>query len=88
MRHLLLAKGLWGLVDGTEVLADDMNEQVQAVFQQKTLKAFSTIILAIRSLQLYLVMSCDKSKEAWGELKNHVEHDTSFSLKSNITRWK
>ena len=57
MKHLLLAKGLWGLVDETEILANDANEQAQAEFQQKTLKAFSTIVLAISSSQLYLVTS-------------------------------
>ena len=32
MKHLLLAKGLWGLVDGTEVLVEDANAQAQAKF--------------------------------------------------------
>ena len=27
MRHLLLTKGLWGYVDGTEVLREDPNEE-------------------------------------------------------------
>ena len=76
MKHLLLAKGLWGLVDGTEVLAEDANAQAQAEFQQKSLKEFFTIVLAIGSLQLYLVTYCDKPKEAWDALKNHFERDT------------
>ena len=29
MRHLLLAKGLWGLVDGTEVLAKNVSAQAR-----------------------------------------------------------
>ena len=29
MCHLLLAKGLWGFIDGTEVLAEDANAQAQ-----------------------------------------------------------
>ena len=62
MKHLLLAKGLRGLVDGTEVLINDAIEQAQAGFQQKT---FSTIVLAISSSQLYLATSCDKPKQAW-----------------------
>ena len=28
MRHLLLAKGLWNIVDGTEVFSDDQTAQV------------------------------------------------------------
>jgi len=30
MKHLLLAKGLWGLVDGTETLAADANAAITA----------------------------------------------------------
>ena len=33
-RHLLLAKGLWELVDGTEVLAENVNAQAQTEFQR------------------------------------------------------
>ena len=34
MRHLLLAKGLWELVDGTEILAENVNAQAQTKFQR------------------------------------------------------
>ena len=40
MKHLLLAKGLWGVVDGTEVLADDAAEGVCTEFQKKSQKGF------------------------------------------------
>ena len=36
MRHLLLAKGLWGHVDGSAVLAENANAQAQAEFERKT----------------------------------------------------
>ena len=55
MRHLLLAKGLWGLVDGTETLAEDANAAARAEFAKRVQKAFSTIITAIGTWQLYLV---------------------------------
>ena len=32
MRHMLLAKGLWGFVDGTEELDEEANAQAQADF--------------------------------------------------------
>ncbi len=35
MRHLLLAKGLWGHVDGSETLTGDASAAVQAEFKQK-----------------------------------------------------
>ena len=73
MRHLLLAKGLWGYVDGTEVLADNANAQTQSEFRKKSQRAFSTIVLAISTPQLYLVTSCEKPKDAWDALRNHFE---------------
>ena len=47
MCHLLLAKGLWGHVDGMEVLAEGANDQTQMEFRQKSQEAFSMIVLAI-----------------------------------------
>ena len=53
MKHLLMAKGLWNLVDGSEVLASGASAAVEALFQSRLHKAFSTIVLAINSAQLY-----------------------------------
>ena len=76
MRHLLLAKGLWGHVDGTAVLAENANAQVQTEFNKKSQRAFSTIVLAISTPQLYLVTSCEHPQNAWDVLRNHFERDT------------
>ena len=57
MKHLLMAKGLWNLVGGSEVLA---SEATAALFQSRLHKAFSTIVLAMDSAQLYLVTSCEE----------------------------
>lgn len=73
MKHLLMAKGLWNLVDGSEVLA---SEATAALFQSRLHKAFSTIVLAMDSAQLYLVTSCEEPKQAWNALKNHFERET------------
>ena len=76
MEHLLMAKGLWGLVDGSEVLADEASAAVKALFRSRLQKAFSTIVLAIESTQLYLVTSCEEPKQAWDALKKHFERET------------
>ena len=76
MKHLLLAKGLWGVVDGTEELAENAAAERRAEFQKKSQKAFSTIVLAITAAQLYLVTSCEQAKDAWVALRNHFERDT------------
>ena len=73
MKRLLMAKGLWNLVDGSEVLA---SEATAALFQSRLHKAFSTIVLAMDSAQLYLVTSCEEPKQAWNALKNHFERET------------
>ena len=79
MKHLLLAKGLWGLVDGSEVLADDATTAVQALFRLRLQKAFSTIVLVIDSAQLYLITSSEEPKQAWDALRKHFERETLVS---------
>ena len=76
MHHLLLAKGLWGYVNGTDVLAAGADAAAQADFRQKSQKAFSTIVMAISTSQLYLITSCECPKEAWNALRNHFERET------------
>ena len=74
MKHLLMAKGLWNLVDGSEVLASKATAAA-ALFQSRLHKAFSTTVLAMDSAQLYLVTSCEEPKQAWNALKNHFERE-------------
>lgn len=64
MKHLLMVKGLWNLVDGSEVLASDESVAAVALLQSRLHKAFSTIVLAVDSAQLYLVTSCEEPKQA------------------------
>ena len=49
MRHLLLAKELWKYVDGSEVLAEDANDEARATFRQKSQKALSTTSDTLRA---------------------------------------
>ena len=76
MRHLLLAKGLWGYVDGSETLREDASAQQQADFRKASQKAFSTIVMAISTSQLYLITSVEEPKNAWDALRDHYERDT------------
>ena len=76
MKHLLMAKGLWSLLDGSEVVASEVSVAAVALFHSRLHKAFSTIVLAIDSFQLYLVTSCEEPKQAWNALKNHFERET------------
>ena len=76
IKHLLLAKGLWGLVDGTEVLEETPMVQQEADFKKRSQKAFSTILMSISSSQLYLITSCEEPEDAWTALRDHFEQDT------------
>ncbi len=76
MKHFLLAKGMWGLVDGTDTLAEDASESSRTQFKQKSQKAFSSMVMAIDTSQLYLVTSCEAIQEAWEVLRKHFERDT------------
>ncbi|PFX26680.1 putative mitochondrial protein [Stylophora pistillata] len=76
MKQLLLAKGLWSLVEGSAVLADDATTTAQALYRSRLQKAFSTIVLAIDSARLYLIASREEPKQAWDALRKHFERDT------------
>ena len=73
MKHLLLANGLWGLVDETEVLRHGATAQQEAEYNKWAQKVFSTIVLAS---QIYLITSYDRPKPARDALCNHFERDT------------
>ena len=49
IRHLLLAKDLWGLVDGMEVLRDDASAQQLAEFNKKSQKTFYIMVMSVSS---------------------------------------
>ena len=68
MKHLLLAKGLWGFVDGSEILEDSASAQQKAEFNRKSQKAFSMIVMSISTNQLYLITSCEVPLDAWNAL--------------------
>ena len=76
MRHLLLGKELWGFVDGSETLTEDMTAQEQANYRKKSQKALSAIVMAVSPSQLYLITLCDSPKKAWDALRSHFERDT------------
>lgn len=76
MKHLLLAKGLWGVTEGTETVPDEANAETVSQHHRKLQKALTTIVLGICPTQLYLITSHEDPKEAWDALKQHFERDT------------
>ena len=76
MKHLLLAKGLWEIVDRTEVVRQNTMAQQEAEFKKKSQKAFTTIVMSISSSLLYLITSGKAPTVAWTTLQDHYEQDT------------
>jgi len=76
MKHLLIAKGLWGVVDLSEVLATGASAEQRSAFQRKSQKAFSTIALSVSASKVYLISSCEEPNQAWNTLKKHYERDS------------
>ena len=44
---MLLAKRLWGFVDGTEELNEEANAQAQADFRRRSQKTFSALLMYV-----------------------------------------
>ena len=76
MKHLLLAKGPWKIVDGMETLKVGASSELEAEFKKNSQRAFSMIVLGMQSSQLYLITSTEEPKAAWDALKKHFERET------------
>ena len=72
IKHLLLARGLWDLVEETEALQEEATVQQIVDFNKRSQKAFSTMVMLIGLSQLYLVILCDCPIVAWRALRNHL----------------
>ena len=73
MRHLLLGKGLYELVDGSEELAEDANAQARTEHKKRLQKALTSIVMAVGTSQLYFITSAETPRDAWNALRNHEE---------------
>lgn len=73
---MLLAKGLWGHVDGSKSLATDADAPAKVAFKEELQKTFALIVMAISTSQLYLITSYDTPKDAWTALCQHFERGT------------
>ena len=76
MKHLLLTKGLWKIVGGTETLKVGASSVLEAEFEKNSQRAFSTIVLGMQSSQLYLITPTEEPKVAWDALTKHFERET------------
>ena len=68
MKHLLFAKDLWGVVDGTDDPGEGATPAARAEFQRKSQKTFSVIALAISTSRWCLVTSYVSNCKKLGKL--------------------
>ena len=86
LKHLLIAKGLYGYVDGTNTntLAADASATVKEDYAKKSSKAFSHIVLSVSDNLLYLITECENPKDALDKLVLSVTYlPINFYSKSN-----
>jgi len=77
LKHLLIAKELFGYVDGTIEQPDEgAAAAAKADYAKKSSKAFSSIVLAVGDELLYLITDCTTGKAAWDKLQGHFERDS------------
>jgi hypothetical protein len=75
MKHLLMAKEVWGHVDGTLVRPAD-GANAQAKFDKDVQKTMATLVIGVHSSIVYLVTACETPKDLWDTLKVQYERNT------------
>ena len=74
MKLVLMERGLWGFVQGTETKPGDTSEAAaKNAFRLRSDKAYSLIALSVKTnLQAHISSTTDR-KEAWETLQKHFE---------------
>jgi hypothetical protein len=68
MKMVLMSKDLWGVVDGSEVKANEEKE-----WEKKNQKALALISLSVTQLELHNILDCATAKAAWDILEKLYE---------------
>ena len=76
MKMYLMGKDLWGIVQKTEVLANDATDKQRELFRKREHAAMACICLGIVDTLHIYVRSCETAAEAWENLQNHFEEKT------------
>lgn len=81
MRMYLIGKNLWEIVDGTETLANDAEEDKKEKFRKRSNVALATISLGVSKDLQIIVRPAKTPKEAWDFLeKRFVEKTLSKKI--------
>ena len=73
MKHFLLGKGQWKVVDDTEKIPDENDIELFEKYTLKFERALAIIVLRIAASTLYLITTCTAPHEAWKALTAYFE---------------
>jgi hypothetical protein len=77
IKHLMISKGYFGIVSGTETQPDvSAEDKVKKDFQRRSERAFALLVLTVSSEMIYLISECNSANEAWNKLEKHFERDS------------
>ena len=76
MRMFLIGKNLWEIVQGTETLPNDANEETKAKFQKRSNVALATISLGVSKDLQIIVRPAKTPKEAWDLIQTRFVEKT------------
>lgn len=77
MKHLLMSKALFTIVDKSEEQpAGTAENDVKAKYSKRAQRAFSTIALSVSSELVYLISDATSASDAWDKLAAHFERNT------------
>ena len=77
MKHLLITKGLYTIVDGSEAApATSAEAGVKAEYQGRAQRALSILALSVSDELVYLISDAQSAKSVWDKLASHFERNT------------
>ena len=76
VKMMLMKDGLWGLIDGTDVLEGPPNQPELSAYSRKVAKAIATIGLSVDDSFLLMIGDKETPKAMWDALKEHFQSDS------------
>ena len=76
MRMFLIGKNLWEIVQGTETLPNDANDDTKEKFQKRSNVALATVCLGVSKDLQIIVRPSKTAKEAWDSLATRFVEKT------------
>ena len=76
MKMALLKENLWNIVNGSEILPENNEQDAQGKFNRRKDRALATIVLAVDPSLLYLIGEPEDPKTVWEALQGQFQKKT------------